>query len=50
MMLFNFILPYALAQPELKSQVLQLSGGSTDPNSIPDATKNSIRALVLPDK
>jgi len=50
MLMFNFILPYASAQPELKSQVLQLSGGSTDPNSIPDATKNQIRQMVLPDQ
>jgi len=50
MLMFNFVLKYALAQPELNSQVLELSGGSTDPNSIPDATKNEIRQLVLPDK
>jgi len=53
MLNFPFIYAYALAQPELSTQVMQLSGDAVDMNNldgVPDETQTAIRALVLPDK
>jgi hypothetical protein len=56
MLNFPFIYAYAMAQPELSAQVIQLSGGApltVDMNnldSVSTDTQMAIRALVLPDK
>lgn len=56
MLMFNFVYDYAYAQPELKDEVLRLGGGKhlvldfSTIGTVPVATRNAIRALVLPEK
>jgi len=53
MLNFPFIYAYAMAQPELSAQVVQLSGGVTldtsNLDSVSPDTQMAIRSLVLPD-
>lgn len=56
MLMFNFVYDYAYSHPELRNQVLQLGGGKhldltfDTISTVPVATRNAIRALVLTDQ